>query len=259
MAAPTECPTCGTAVPAGANRCIACGKVFGEDNRCPHCHALAGVVVRSGGFACAACGGAREKKPGTVVLGGGGAGGGRGAPMNVAVRRGASVGLRTFGALGIGTGVVLAALAAMIVPGAAGLVIALILGGAAVGGGAAMLRAGSKHSTEADRQERTRHERSVFELAEQSDGDLTVTETARALGVPVAEADRLLTDMADGSRVTVEVDPDGVVHYVFRELRRAAPAAARVRVDDVGFREPVEEEGAAEAERPDAARRSREL
>ncbi|MBX3249232.1 MAG: zinc ribbon domain-containing protein, partial [Myxococcales bacterium] len=54
---PKNCSVCGTAVAPGAVRCVACGAVFGEDNRCPHCHALAAVQATSDGrYACLACG-----------------------------------------------------------------------------------------------------------------------------------------------------------------------------------------------------------
>lgn len=236
-AVPERCTTCGTKIPEGSSRCIACGKVYGDDNLCPHCHATAGILASAGGFVCAACGRPREKKPGTTVLGEG-TGGGRialagrsvGAPSQLVVRRGASAGLRAFGAMSIGAGVLLAAIAFMLLPGAAGVIVALLAGSAGVGLGALGLRAGAKQASEADRQERAARERAVLDLAEKSDGDLTATETARALGTTMEEADRILTEMADGSRVTVEVDPDGIVHYVFRELAKAAEAAARVRV-----------------------------
>jgi hypothetical protein len=59
--------------------------------------------------------------------------------------------------------------------------------------------------------------------------------------------------MADGSRVAVEVDPEGVVHYVFRELRQKLPVQPRVRVDaSIASRQAVDEalelERTAEAE-----------
>ncbi len=255
-AVPERCTTCGTAIPAGSVRCIACGKVYGDDNLCPHCHATAGVLARAGGYACAACGRPRDKKPGTVVLGEG-AGAGPAGRGRAVVHRGASAGLRTVGAMSIGVGVVVAALAAMLVPGAAGIVLAVLAGGAGVGAGALALRAGARQSAEADRRERADRERRILDLAEASHGDLTVTETARALGVPMDEADRMLTEMADGSRVSVEVDPDGILHYVFRELRLEPPAARRVRVGDERAEqaaEPVEEQAAA----PERERRHRD-
>ncbi|MCZ7683272.1 MAG: hypothetical protein M5U28_32530 [Sandaracinaceae bacterium] len=65
---PERCPTCGTSVPEGAPRCPGCGRVFGEANRCPHCHAVAAVIPRGGITVCAACG---KPRAGAVVLGGG--------------------------------------------------------------------------------------------------------------------------------------------------------------------------------------------
>ena len=64
-----SCPTCGTALPAGAQRCPGCGRVFGEDNRCPHCHAIAAVRAVGDGYVCTACSKPRERKPLTTVLG----------------------------------------------------------------------------------------------------------------------------------------------------------------------------------------------
>jgi len=200
-AVPERCTACNTPIPEGTTRCPACGKVYGDD---------APDVAGTG-------------------------------PSNVVVRRGASAGLRTLGALSIGAGVLAAALAVMIIPGAAGFVLAFLLGGAGVGLGALGLRAGAKQSQVADRHERAAHERAILDLAEKSDGDLTATETARALGVTIEEADARLTAMADGARVSVELDPDGIVHYVFRELAVVSPrAAARVRAP-AQEAEPVEE------------------
>lgn len=246
---PERCTVCDTPIVAGESRCRACGKVYGEDNVCPHCHATAAVVAGSGGYTCAACGRPREKRPGTVVLedrpGPVGTlaskvtGGGTGTEI---AQRGASVGLRTVGALSIGVGVMLAILAAMIIPGGLGILAAVVLGAGGVGAGALALRAGSRASESAGRSEQVRHETRILELAEKSDGDLTVTEVARAMRVPMDEADRMLTRMVDGSRVTMEIDPEGLIHYVFRELRHLAPGQPRVRVADTADPEPAEAE-----------------
>ena len=93
--------------------------------------------------------------------------------------------------------------------------------------GALGLKAGAKQSGVADLKQQAQREREVLDLAEKSNGDLTATETARALGVTIEEADRMLTEMADGSRIAVDVDTDGIVHYVFRELRAESDARAR--------------------------------
>lgn len=228
---PARCPTCDTAVPSGRTRCVGCGRVFGEDNRCPSCNAVAAVRKQEGVLVCAACSAPRERLPGTVVL----SGSGLAVPTTTSVRRGASVGLRGFGVLSIGLGVLAAAAAAVLVPGAAGIILALLAGSTGVGVGAMSLRAGARQSARVDRDVRAERERVLMDLAEKSEGDLTVTEVARALGMPMAEADELLTSIADGSRVTVEVDPEGIVHFVFREIRLGGPTGPRVRVEDARF------------------------
>jgi hypothetical protein len=73
----------------------------------------------------------------------------------------------------------------------------------------------------------------VIALAEKRGGELVATEVARELRLSLEEADALLTSMADGARVSVEVDSEGIVRYQFRELtlRGRGP---RVRVDAGG-------------------------
>ncbi len=280
--APEVCPSCGTKVPEGRTRCPGCGKVFGEDNRCPSCHAVAGVVpTAGGGYACAACSAPRQRLGGTVVLGGGtlmprlsmtpaapAATPGSMAPpaadevpaaqahtRAAYVSRGRATGLRLFGAGAIGVGVLAATALGLLVPGAAGLVLAAVMGGGFVTVGALSLRAGARATEEASSQSSAARELAILALAENSEGDLTATEVARGLGVALADADAALTAMADGSRVAVEVDPEGVVHYVFRELRQKLPTAPRLRVDaSLAPRDAVEE--AVELEAREAAEAS---
>jgi predicted amidophosphoribosyltransferase len=57
---PARCPVCSTEIPPGRNRCHGCGKVFGEDNRCPHCLAVAPVLRTGQGAICSACSKPRE-------------------------------------------------------------------------------------------------------------------------------------------------------------------------------------------------------
>ena len=125
--------------------------------------------------------------------------------------------------------------------------------------------AGRQLSQAGDDKKRAAQERAVFALAAQRRGVLGVAMVARALEIPDAEADDLLTTLAkkpDG-RVTLEVDDDGGLNYVFRDLVAASNPASRVRVGADGWRAPapppdakphvvdaelVEEEAAAEAE-----------
>lgn len=251
--APEACPTCRTAIPPGALKCPGCGRVFGEDNRCPYCSAITAVEPGRGGYACLACGKPREVKPGTVVLGGLLPVAGRdmpkaapapkaqlAAPSNLvsprvarqggqAARRGGSVALRGFGIVSIAGGVLAAAIAGALLPGIGGILVAAALGATGVGVGAITLRAGAKAGESADDRATTQRELTILSLAEERGGILTVTDVARALAISQTDADDALTRMADGSRITVEVTSDGIVEFVFREVRRAAPAQ-KVRV-----------------------------
>ena len=238
-AAPSSCTVCGTSIPEGAQRCPGCGAVWGEDNRCPHCHALAGVRAGAGGWLCMACGKPREKKDGTTVVGGPPAPGGAVvAPAPAAsAARGKSTGLRLLGILGVAGGVLAATAAAMVIPGVGGVVVAAALGATGVGLGGWAIRAGSRAGEVASTRTTASRELQILELAEEKGGVLTVTDVARGLGMSSAEADAALTSMADGSRVSAELTTDGFVKYVFRELRalkaeeRARSGAPRVRVD----------------------------
>ena len=222
MSRPTHCAVCSSAIPPSADRCIACGAVWGEDNRCPRCHALAGVRPVGDGYRCLACNAPRDRLPGTTVFGTPGASTGK--------ARGR--GLRLFGALTLGFGVALAAVSAALLPGALGVAAAVLLGGTGAAVGGLALRAGAKASAGAP----AARERQLLALARRADGVLTVTEAAEGLGVSLAEADAALTAMADGSRVVAELTDDGRVEFVFRELRVAAlgegTAPLRVRVRD---------------------------
>jgi len=65
---PEKCTACDTAIPEGRDRCPGCGKVYGEWNRCPSCHAVAAVhEAQRGRYVCAACGAPRARQRGTPV------------------------------------------------------------------------------------------------------------------------------------------------------------------------------------------------
>ncbi|HEY8427182.1 MAG TPA: hypothetical protein VIL20_02360 [Sandaracinaceae bacterium] len=250
--APERCPTCGTSVPDGAPRCPGCGRIFGEQNRCPHCHAIAAVIRRGAVTVCAACG---KPRAGTVVLGGGPgsivpvSAEGRRASTSAMLRKSKGRALRSFGVLALASGVLGATLAAAAIPGAIGLALAVVAAVIGVGVGALSMRAGARSLREGERDDRRAREAAVLELAQKRGGALTATEVARELGLALEEADRLLTSMVgDGTRVGVEVDDEGIVRYVFREL--APPPAARVRVET----EPADHDEEAELARSRAAR-----
>ena len=233
--APAVCPACATPIPTGRAQCPGCKKVVGEDNRCETCNAVAGVFARGGGYVCAACSAPRQLLPGTVILGGGhpqslAPRGVSTAPSLTAVAaRAGATGLRLFGGAAMGGGVLGAALAVFLISGPIGFVVGGAVALVGLATGVFAWRSGGKQQQSAETEERAAQERAVLLLAQQSGGILTVTQVAQALGRSADAADALLTSMADGTRVTVEVDDQGLVSWHFREVIAAA-SAVRVRV-----------------------------
>jgi hypothetical protein len=231
--------------------------VFGEANRCAHCHAVAAVIRRGNITVCAACG---KPRAGATVLGGGTARAimpasvaGRDASTKAMVQRGKARAQRVLGVLMLAMGLLMAAGVAGVVTSATGLVLAALIALIAVSAGGLSLRAGARNSARADDAERRARETAVLELASKREGSLTATELAKEFGVDVEEADATLTRMVgDGSRVSVDVDDEGVVRYVFRELRPAR-SVARVRVE---AGEPEREEPSVLERREKAARQA---
>lgn len=242
--APTPCPTCGTEVPAGAPRCPGCGRVFGEENRCPHCHAIAAVIERCGTTVCAACG---KPRVGAVTLSGDRPRGsvvpashaGRRAGTTAMLARARGRSQRAAGVLLLASGIVAAALVAAVVPGGAGIALAVLAALIGVGAGGLAIRAGARNAERARGLDAEASRAAVEELARAKGGVLTADDLAAKLRLSVEDADAILTaQVGDGSAVDVEVDEEGVVRYVFHALR---PRAARVRVD-AGEGEPAPEE-----------------
>lgn len=244
---PAVCPTCGTSIPAGRAQCPGCKKVFGEDNRCETCNAIAGVFPRGAGFVCAACSAPRVRHEGTVVLGGArpqsrppGARGSlpsAAAPAGTTAVRAGGAGLRVLGGASVGGGALGAALAVLLISGPIGFVVGGALGAAGLAFGVLAWRSGGKQNAAAAQQERAAREQAVIALAQQSGGVLTVTAVAQAFGWSAQAADALLTSMADGTRVTVEVDDQGLVSWYFREIMRTSTPRVRVAEEARGIPE----------------------
>jgi hypothetical protein len=225
---PEKCPTCRTEIPEGAVRCPGCGRVFGEDNRCPHCHAIAAVRAAHDGFVCLACGKPRDRLPQTTVHGE------PDARMSLAPL--APVSTPRTGALGtLGT---VSALAGLFASGAAlallgtsgiGLLIAVAVAVAGVGGGAALITAGRARSRGATAAQNRALEQRILALAAKRNGNLTASDVATAFRISVAAADGALTRMSDGDKITAEVDEVvGALHFVFHDL---VPAVPKTRVE----------------------------
>ncbi len=224
-----RCPTCGRENASHAERCVQCGRVFGEDNRCPHCNAIAAVRASGSGYVCVACGKDRPPRPNMTILD-------RGAPQSSL----SATLFRFSGAL---------VLAFAVVMGAAGLwgsISLLTAIATAIASGAI----GAK--TREQRAQRLKQQ--ILELARTRHGDLSATTTAQALRIEIHEADALLTSMADGLHVQVEVDSDGIVHYVFREFAASSPIAVRVDPQLLDDADPMQAEAEDRVERELAKR-----
>lgn len=227
------CPSCGSAIAIDATQCRACKRVFGEDNRCPHCDAFA--VARWNGveLSCSACGKPRERKPKTVVIEE------KGGSGETITAQAGSLALQGAGVVGFG----LAGLTWLggVLAVTAGDSLSAALVAAAVGTGFGALgfmafRRGKRSAEKVGVRDRAAAEIRVLALAEQKGGVLRVTDVVRGLGLPSAEAEALLTSLVDSTRVTLELDSEGLLSYHFRELQnsaRLAPAVSppKVRVD----------------------------
>ncbi len=137
--------------------------------------------------------------------------------------------LRVLGIGTIGVGILSAGAMMSTVSGPGGLVLGIGAAALGLGAGVLSLRAGGRVASQADRKQQVRRELSVVALAERRGGVVTVTDVVRGLGITYEEADQLLSSMADGSRISAEVTTEGIVRYVFRELRQTNETP-RVRV-----------------------------
>lgn len=153
-------------------------------------------------------------------------------PATATVSRVSATGLRLFGGAAMGGGVFTGVLAVLLLGNLFGWVAGGAIGVAGLAVGLLAWRAGAAQNASAASEERAVREHAVLTLAEQRGGVLTVTEVAQALGWSAVAADALLTAMADGTRVTVEVDDEGLLSWHFHEFARGA--VARVRVADEG-------------------------
>lgn len=223
-----KCPTCSFLVPEHAERCPQCGRVFGEVNRCPSCHAIAAVVPASSGYKCAACGKPRELKPGTTILGGSratssphrGAFRALGGLLLVFAILGASASTALLGinALGIGT-------AALVALAFSALAFRFLGRGQSVDAEHAAHRLAGRRA-------------SAQKLLQQ--GALTKEDLAAKLSIGVEEADAVLSALAadEASGVRADVDESAGV------LRFSTLPAVRIADPDA----PSDDEVAAAAE-----------
>jgi hypothetical protein len=191
---------------------------------CPHCGQNAPLVYRGVVPYCTACGGIRAPLTNRSVNM-------AGKPSSVG---GTVAGV--FGWLmllgGLGVAGVLATIFALLhfpilalaVGGPIGL-LALLIGGGLVMGGKKLRTRG------ATEQKDTRVE-AIFALAQTRNGILLAADVARALAIPVDEADALLTTLAktDSDHVSLEINDDGGMYYRFSNAPWMSEERFRVAV-----------------------------
>lgn len=203
---------------------------------CPHCGKNAPIVYRGMVAYCTACN--RPRAPladRSVNL--------AGQPSRVGGTVANVAGWLVI-AGGLVTALLLGALFQAILPAGIfgwilGIVIAVIslgIGGSLVYGGKSLQKSGTEVR-------KLTHERALFALAQNRGGVLSANDVAAALGMPAAEADKILTEYAktDPDRVRLEVDDAGAITFVFPQHgwmgpRVAAPGEGFVD-DDVALAE----------------------
>lgn len=214
----------------------------GDGVECPHCHRLqygtrcpncgqnAPTIIRGMRVYCSACNQPRGPLTSGVPLNV------VGQPSRVGSSLSRFVGWSTLlGSLMLA--VLLGLLFGVIGGATVGLVAAMVV--ALVGGGLsyALLRGGRKLQERSDLAQRAVREQAIYALAARRGGVLTASEVATALNLQVGEADAALTALAnEAGRVSVEVDANGTVQYVFQP---APPREPPTRVELAGGAEPT--------------------
>ncbi|MGD8825244.1 MAG: hypothetical protein PVI24_09705 [Myxococcales bacterium] len=152
--------------------------------------------------------------------------------------RGWSLGLYIAGMAALGSGLLIGGIVAAAGSSAAAWVVAAVIGGTGVATGALGLWESRRFAARAKHLQRLASEHRLFALAETRGGTLRVVDVVRGLRLINAEAEALLDSLVDEVRVSMEVNDDGEIRYVFRELLDQERDRVRVRVEPP---EPAEE------------------
>lgn len=215
---------------------------------CPNCRQDAPTVVRGVRAYCTVCGAPRsliEDTPVNVA----------GQPSKIGGGVAAVAGLSVF-FLGTLVSVLIGGLI-YIFAAPVGLAIGIFLEATTLFVAALLLWGGRTLFRSGEERERDAREQAVYAIARKRGGSVTPAELARALSIPEADADAILTAMVkrpDGP-LTLELDDDGTLRYEVRdaqmrrvrvgERKRVAadvPAPAPNAVIDAEFEEIAEEE-----------------
>jgi hypothetical protein len=206
---PARCTSCDTPIPDGRERCPACGKVFGEGNRCPSCHAIAAVrETRRGHYECAACGAPRRRNPGTPLDSDHAHALSRRATRDrilswVFFPVGGS--LATLGAIILGAG------QAWLEGGFQGFT--NIFGGVVLALGAVGLFFARRAMRSARKLRDAAEQARLLLKVQRARAGITAAEAARDLRLTTGQADARLTEMAKLGQIDLDVDDAGTVRY----------------------------------------------
>jgi hypothetical protein len=226
MADGSPCPTCQFLVPEGAERCPQCGRVFGEANRCPHCHAVAAARPTASGYVCGACGKPRALQPGTTLT--------RGSIAPSAATPPRRRGLRFLAGMLLAAAVLgAAASTAVLGTGLLGIAVAVGIAMAGAGAGVRLLRRASTLDREVDEARVAARMQAAKQLLLER-GPLTVPELAAKLGTSEPEADAIASRLAADDATGVSAEVDETVGLLRFGKRRELVAHTRVEDPDRG-------------------------
>lgn len=75
-------------------------------------------------------------------------------------------------------------------------------------------------------------ENKILQLALKHDGSLTITDVVMGTGLSIKKAEKVLNEMVDGYRVSMEVKDSGIITYEFAEIVDRLSDAGAKNSDD---------------------------
>lgn len=214
----SKCTVCGNTIAPGETQCSHCGRAYYAVT-CGACGQPAPTLIRGARVICSGCGATRGPLSGV--------------PLNMAGTA------HRFGSILtsiLGWGMLVATL---LVASIVGLVVSFFAAAASTAwlSGLAVALVGMMFSYLTLTGSRKLKERgdslrdealqqSVLAMAVARKGAVTTLDVAQNLSLTLREADRVLSEMTYKGHANVEVNPDGMLQYTFRDIRSAARAQA---------------------------------
>ncbi len=217
-----QCAVCGSPMAPNDRICTHCGRAH-YGGACKACGQPAPTLIRGGTVVCAGCGAVRGPLAGVPL------------EMVGSAHKVGSWVTRFVGWMLIAAGIGLGALVGLIVSLFASslvppLLAGLIIGGLGGGAGALTLWASRGLGERGAAKRLEALEQGVLAMASLQRGSVTTLEVAQNLGITLAEADALLSQMSVKGRAQVEVSDAGLLQYSFRDV----PGALMARTQPMG-------------------------